>query len=123
MKLNISIGREDDGDMIGSLAVNIGAENNSIHKVYVRDLKQAINEIKNFIALDSPNKAIKFRDELYEKIYGLDFMPKRCRKSTLANDESIRDLIFKGYIIVFKIQNDTIKVLYIYKENEPKMIF
>ena len=49
MKLNISIGREDDGDMIGSLAVNIGAENNSIHKVYVIDLKQAINEIKKFI--------------------------------------------------------------------------
>ena len=49
MKFNISIGRENDGDMIGRLAVNIGVENNSIHKVYVRDLKQAINEIKNFI--------------------------------------------------------------------------
>ena len=49
MKLNISIGREDDDDMIGSLAINIGTENNSIHKVYVRDLKQAINEIKKFI--------------------------------------------------------------------------
>ena len=49
MKFNISIGRENDGDMIGSLAVNIGAENNSIHKVYVIDLKQAINEIKKFI--------------------------------------------------------------------------
>ena len=49
MKFNISIGRENDGDMIGSLAVNIEAENNSIHKVYVRDLKQAINEIKKFI--------------------------------------------------------------------------
>ena len=48
MKLDISIGREDDGDMIGSLAVNIKAENNSI-KVYVRDLKQATNEIRNFI--------------------------------------------------------------------------
>ena len=49
MKFNISIGREDGGDMIGSLAINIGTENNSIHKVYVRDLKQAINEIKKFI--------------------------------------------------------------------------
>lgn len=49
MKLNISIGREDDGDMIGSLAVNIGAENSPVYKVYVRDLKQAINEIKKFI--------------------------------------------------------------------------
>ena len=49
MKLNISIGREDDGDMIGSLAVNIEAENSPVHKVYVRDLKQATNEIKKFI--------------------------------------------------------------------------
>ena len=49
MKFNISIGREDDGDMIGSLAVNIGAENSPVYKVYVRDLKQAINEIKKFI--------------------------------------------------------------------------
>ena len=49
MKLNISIGRENDGDMIGSLAVNIGAENSPVYKVYVRDLKQAINEIKKFI--------------------------------------------------------------------------
>ena len=49
MKFNISIGREDDGDMVGSLAVNIGAENSPVYKVYVRDLKQAINEIKKFI--------------------------------------------------------------------------
>ena len=49
MKFNISIGRENDGDMIGSLAVNIGAENSPVYKVYVRDLKQAINEIKKFI--------------------------------------------------------------------------
>ena len=49
MKLDISIGREDNGDMIGNLAVNIGAGNNSIYKVYVRDLKQATNEIKKFI--------------------------------------------------------------------------
>ena len=83
----------------------------------------ALDEIVDFISLDSVNRALSFQDELNEKIYGLDFMPKRCRKSTLANDESIRDLIFKGYIIVFKIENDTIKVLYIYKENEPKMIF
>ena len=35
--------------MVDNLAVNIGAENNSIYKVYVRDLKQATNEIKKFI--------------------------------------------------------------------------
>ena len=35
--------------------------------IYTSEFKIALNEIKNFIALDSPNKAIKFRDELYEK--------------------------------------------------------
>lgn len=84
---------------------------------------KALNDIESFIALDSLERAEKFKNDIIDKISSLDFMPKRCRKSTLANDDSIRDLIFKGYIIVFKIQNDTIKVLYIYKENEPKMIF
>ena len=84
---------------------------------------KALSDIESFIVLDSLERAEKFKNDIIDKISSLDFMPKRCRKSTLANDESIRDLIFKGYIIVFKIQNDTIKVLYIYKENEPKMIF
>lgn len=84
---------------------------------------KALNDIESFIALDNLERAEKFKNDIIDKISSLDFMPKRCRKSTLANDESIRDLIFKGYIIVFKIQNDTIKVLYTYKENEPKMIF
>ena len=84
---------------------------------------KALNDIESFIALDNLERAEKFKNDIIDKISSLDFMPKRCRKSTLANDESVRDLIFKGYIIVFKIQNDTIKVLYIYKENEPKMIF
>ena len=84
---------------------------------------KTLNVIESFIALDSLERAEKFKNDIIDKISSLDFMPKRCRKSTLANDESVRDLIFKGYIIVFKIQNDTIKVLYIYKENEPKMIF
>ena len=84
---------------------------------------KALSDIESFIALYSLERAEKFKNDIIDKISSLDFMPKRCRKNTLANDESIRDLIFKGYIIVFKIENDTIKVLYIYKENEPKMIF
>lgn len=84
---------------------------------------KGLDDIVSFISLDSSQRALKFQNELMEKIYALEFMPKKCRKSTLSDDENIRDLIFKGYVIVFQIQNDTIKVLYIYKENEPKMIF
>lgn len=84
---------------------------------------KGLDDIVRFISLDSLQRAVKFQNELMSKIYNLEFMPKKCRKSTLSNDESIRDLIFKGYIVVFKIQNNEIKILYIYKENEPKYDF
>lgn len=33
-------------------------------------------------------------------------MPFACRKSIFFNREDIRDLIFKGYIIVYKVDKD-----------------
>ena len=62
---------------------------------------QNLDEILAFIAKDSIEKAVKFRDELYEKISGTAFMPRRFRKNGLTANNNIRDLIFKGYIIVF----------------------
>ena len=50
-------------------------------------------------------------------------MPKKCRKSVISSDENVRDLIFKGYVITFRISQDCIEVLYIFKENEPKFRF
>ena len=44
--------------------------------------------------------------------------PFICRKSTNFNDESIRDLIFKSYVIPYLIDNEVIYVLGIYKANE-----
>lgn len=48
MELRVSIEREEDGDMAGKLMVEIKVDNFH-HKVYVRDLEQAANEIKNFV--------------------------------------------------------------------------
>ena len=36
------------------------------------------------------------------------------------NDENIRDFIFKGYVIIFEI-NENIEILNIYKHNLPKL--
>ena len=82
------------------------------------------NELKNilyFIAIDSKNRAKIFKNNLIQSIKNLIFMPYKCRKSIYFNDENIRDLIFKGYTIVYKI--DTSKNIIIvlgikkYKEN------
>ncbi len=41
----------------------------------------------------------------------------RFRKNLIANDENIRDLIFKGYVIPFEIKKDSIAILQIYSQN------
>ena len=62
-----------------------------------------------FISLDSKNRALAFKSEIDKHINNLVNMPYKCRKSIYFQDESIRDLIYKGYIIVYKI--DEIKVI------------
>lgn len=88
---------------------------------YADDFYDALNHIESFIANDSPVRARAFHKELIKSINSLTFMPKRCRKSLLFDDESVRDLIFKGYIIPFKITDESVKILYIYKANLPKI--
>lgn len=77
--------------------------------------KDDLHEILDFIGADNPNAAEKFSYEIYAKIDTLKFMPFRCRRH--KNYENIRDLLFKGYIIVFLVENLHIEILGIYKEN------
>ena len=76
-----------------------------------------LEEIVNYIALDSPTNALKFYDDLIEKIYKIVDNPKIYR----AKDdiENVRELIFKGYTIPFyeDYENDKIIVLGIFNRN------
>lgn len=60
---------------------------------------------------------MKFIDELENACKNLSFMPFKHRKSLSFDDENIRDLIFKGYVIPFVVRKDSIYILGIYKEN------
>ena len=68
----------------------------------------------------SVNRANKFKIELKAKIEDLENMPYKFRKSYYFNDEKIRDLIFKGYVIPYKIDtiNETITIIGIKKYQE-----
>ena len=72
----------------------------------------------DFMAKDSLNRAREFRNELIAKIERTAQTPFICRKSINFNDESIRDLIFKGYVIPYLIDDEVIYILGIYKANE-----
>jgi len=67
------------------------------------------NQIE-YIALDSPKRARKFKTELLKRIKEIPTNPYKYRKSIYFKEESIRDLIFKGYTIVFRITSEKCEV-------------
>lgn len=82
--------------------------------------KRYIKELKNiltFIAKDSLNSSRKFKNELDDKINKIPNYPQIYRKSLATDDENVKDLIFKGFVVVFRIKNDDIYILGIYKHN------
>lgn len=85
---------------------------------YKPKFERELKIIFDFIAKDSLNRAREFRNELIAKIERTAQTPFICRKSINFNDESIRDLIFKGYVIPYLIDDEVIYVLGIYKANE-----
>ena len=72
-----------------------------------------IQDIFDFIAKDSKERAKKFRKEISAKINNLLVFPYIGRKK----DNNRRELIYKGYIVPYFINNDEILLKEIYKEN------
>lgn len=59
-----------------------------------------------YISKDKPGASRKFKTDLMSRIGEIPLMPFKNRKSIFFNDEEIRDLIFKGYIITYLINKD-----------------
>lgn len=75
-----------------------------------------------YIAKDKPKAAQKFKKEIIKKIRQLPQNPYSNRKSIYFERSDIRDLIFKGYTVVYKIDkiNKTIIVFGFTRfENNP----
>lgn len=81
---------------------------------------EALEDLQNIYSYiseqDSKNKARKFILELQKKINSLNDMPQRCRKSYYVDDEDTRDLIYKKYTIVFKIIEQNVHILTLFKQ-------
>ncbi|WP_298692430.1 type II toxin-antitoxin system RelE/ParE family toxin [uncultured Sulfuricurvum sp.] len=72
------------------------------------------------IAEDKKSAAHSFRREILHECQNLSDFPYRCRRSIHYNDDNIRDLIFKGYTIIYKIMDDEIKVFALTKYEDYK---
>ncbi len=64
-------------------------------------------------------RAKQFKNNLDNQIDNLVNMPFKCRKSIYFSDDNIRDLIFMGYVIPYKIDESRITIIGInkYKDN------
>ncbi|HPW67055.1 MAG TPA: type II toxin-antitoxin system RelE/ParE family toxin [Salinivirgaceae bacterium] len=71
-----------------------------------------------YISLDSPKRARKFKNDLLDRIKEIHQNPYKYRKSIYFDNISIRDLIFKGYTIVFRINEDQIEIFGFLKHQE-----
>lgn len=82
-----------------------------------------LDEIVDFIAQDSWKRAEKFAGELSAKIMDLPHFPYKCRQSQKSTDRNIRELIFEGYIIPYRVDalKENIVILGIFSENEWKL--
>ncbi|MDD2550084.1 MAG: type II toxin-antitoxin system RelE/ParE family toxin [Bacteroidales bacterium] len=72
-------------------------------------LKRLENQIE-YISSDSPKRARKFKNDLLNRIKEITANPYKYRKSIYFEDSHIRDLIFKGYTVVFRINENQIEV-------------
>ena len=79
---------------------------------YSKDALDDLDEILNFIANDSPVRAVSFIDEIRSKIeLLLDFpaLGMSCRSKGI--DKDCRVMIFGSYLIFYEVNNETILVL------------
>lgn len=71
-----------------------------ISGVFLEKLNQQID----FIARDKPGAARKFKNDILARIRKISRLPMAARRSVYFEDDHIREIIFKGYKIIYRIK-------------------
>jgi len=80
-------------------------------------------KILDYIAQDKISASENFKNGLDKLINNLPNSPFKFRKSKYFDDENIRDLIYKGYTIIYRIntEKNTIDIIRIFNRNQPPL--
>lgn len=73
-----------------------------------------------FIAKDKISAAKTFEKELDQHILDLIQFPYKYRQSDYYDDQLYRDLTYKGYTVIYKITDEVIQILDIFKWTKKK---
>ena len=86
--------------------------------IYNPIFDKEIIDIINYIALDKPSASINFALELEKLILDIPYFPFKYKQSIYFNDKNVRDIIYKGYTIIYEVNLDknTIEILKIFNQ-------
>ena len=81
-----------------------------------------VYDIASYIALDSTDEAVKWVDEIFNYVKRLENFPESGRVvPELASRQDLRELVFKNYRIIYRIEKTTVYILTVrsYKQILP----
>ena len=76
--------------------------------------KESIEDLKvicKFIAIDSPHYAKLFSDRIFEMVEHLESFPELGRKVPESDDPRVKELIYKGYRIIYQIKDNYLEII------------
>ena len=87
---------------------------------YSARFENELFEIYAFIAEDSINRADTFAASLKQNIEKIPDMPYKHRQSVKSNDPQVRDMIFMGYVVVYRINEpkNRLEIIGIFNAND-----
>ena len=83
--------------------------------IWSKESLDRLIEIEEFIAEDNPEKAAKFTDFILSKSFLVEENPRIGRMVPEFSDPDIRELIIKGYRLVYRIVKDRINFLTVFE--------
>lgn len=91
-------------------------------KIYKVSLSEkAINDLSNiaeYIALDSPERAEKFIDDMIKTLTNtLSIFPLSGKVSFKARDQEIRTIPYRKYVSFYRVKND-VEILHIFNSSQ-----
>ena len=85
--------------------------------------KNNLFQILDYIAQDKLGASENFLNELDKLINNLPNFPFKFRKSRYFDSENIRDMVYKGYTVIYRINEakNTIDIVRIFHKNKPPL--
>jgi plasmid stabilization system protein ParE len=84
--------------------------------LWSREASDSLAEIEEFIARDSVERAVRFVDALIDHAEALlADNPRSGRVVPETGNPAIRELIYRGYRIVYRLKNNDVEILTVFE--------